>query len=71
MKELKIIEPTKTMKHDGKNIYFKSNLGDIAMEYGEAFEIVYTTLDAMIGVGDDRASELLEEMNRKYDLGRI
>ena len=71
MKELKIINPTKTMKHDGKNIYFKSNIGDIVMDYGEAFEIAYTTLDAIIGVGDNRVSELLEEMNRKYDLGRI
>ena len=70
MKDLKIINPGK-MTYDTKNIYFKSNLGDIVMDYGEAFEIVYTALDAMIGVGDDRVSELLEEMNKKYDLGRI
>lgn len=70
MKELKIIEPTK-MTYDTKNIYFKSNMGDIVMDYGEAFEIAYTTLDAMIGVGDDRVLELLEEMNKEYDLGRI
>jgi len=55
------------MTYDTKNIYFKSNFGDIVMDYGEAFEIAYTTLDAMIGVGDDRVSELLGEMNRdKY-----
>lgn len=59
------------MKYDTKNIFFKSNLGDIVMDYGEAFEIVYTALDAMIGVGDDRVAELLEEMNKKYDFGRI
>lgn len=59
------------MKYDGKNIYFKTNFGDIVMEYGEAFEIVYIALDAMIGVGDDRVSELLKEMNEKYEFGRI
>lgn len=70
MKELKIINPAK-MTYDTKNIYFKSNMGDIVMEYGEAFEIAYAALDAMIGVGDDRVSELLEEMNEKYEFGRI
>lgn len=43
--ELKIIDTN--LKYDlNKHIYFKSNLGEIKMDFKDALEIMHTLLDA-------------------------
>lgn len=69
MKDLKIIEPDQ-MKFNSKEIKFDSNLGEIKMSYEDAFEIMWTLLDATIGVTDENL-KLLERIDSEFCLDKF
>lgn len=69
MKDLKIIEPDQ-MKFNNKEIKFDSNLGEIKMSYEDAFEIMWTLLDATVGVTDENL-KLLERIDKEFCLDKF
>ena len=71
MKDMKIIEPD-SMKFNiaRKEIAMNTNLGELKMSYAEAFEIMWTLLDATIGISED-TQKLLERIDNEYCLDRF
>lgn len=69
MKDLKIIEPDQ-MKFNSKEIKFDSNLGEIKMSYEDAFEIMWTLLDATVGISED-TQKLLERIDKEFCLDKF
>lgn len=69
MKDMKIINPDQ-MKFNSKEIKFDSNLGEIKMSYADAFEIMWTLLDATVGVTDENL-KLLERIDSEFCLDKF
>lgn len=57
-------------KYNFKDIIFQSNVGQVEMSYSDAFEVMWTTLDAL-GILDKYVEELLIYADRKYNLGKF
>lgn len=71
MKDLKIIEPD-SMKFNisRKEIAMNTNLGELKMTYAEAFEIMWTLLDATVGISQD-TQKLLERIDKEFCLDKF
>lgn len=52
-------------KYDGKNVQFKAGNKEYIIEYSEAWEIMFTLLDATNMLGKE-AEKILTDMNAKY-----
>lgn len=63
------IEDVKDFKYNDKEINFKSNIGKVTMNYSDAFEILWGTLDAL-GILTPEVEELLIYADKKHDLGK-
>lgn len=68
-KDLKIIEPD-SMKFNGKELKIGTNLGEVKISYGDAFEIMWTLLDATVGISQD-TQKLLERIDKEYCLDKF
>lgn len=69
MQRLKIIEPD-TAKYNGQTIKMQTNIGDIDLSYGDAFEIMWTLLDATVGINTEM-QKLLERIDNEYMLDKF
>lgn len=71
MRNLKIIEPD-SMKFNifRKEIAMNTNLGEVKMSYAEAFEIMWTLLDATVGINNDTL-KLLERIDSEFCLDKF
>jgi hypothetical protein len=57
-------------KYTHKDIIFQSNIGQVEMSYSDAFELMYTTLDAL-GILTPEVEELLIYADKKYNLDKF
>lgn len=69
MQKLEIIEAD-TMKYDGKLIKMHTNMGDINLSYGDAFEVMWTFLDATVGINKE-TEQLLERIDNEFILNKF
>lgn len=68
MEKLTIIEPNK-MAYNGEQIKFNTNKGEFIISYEDAFEIVWTFLDA---VGElTKVEALMEKIDKDYNMGKF
>ncbi len=59
----------KLCKYTHKDIIFQSNIGQVEMSYSDAFEVIWTTLEAL-GILTPEVEELLICADKKHDLGK-
>lgn len=69
MKDMKIIEPDQ-IKFNGEELKMDTNIGEIKMSYGDAFEIMWSLLDATVGISQD-TQKLLERIDKEYCLDKF
>lgn len=69
MKDMKIIEPDQ-IKFNGKELKMDTNMGEVKMTYEDAFEIMWTLLDATVGISED-TQKLLERIDSEYCLNKF
>ena len=63
------ITDIKLCKYTHKDIIFQSNIGQVEMSYSDAFEVIWTTLEAL-GILTPEVEELLIYADKKHSLGK-